>query len=69
MATEREQKLIDLCFSIGFLISSPFEGRDGKKEDLRDLSQEKEAEWIAEQLRGCGFDTEPIGSSWGVLKD
>jgi len=27
-----------------------------------------QANWVAEQLRGCGFDTTPCGSSWGVLK-
>lgn len=26
------------------------------------------AEWVADQLRKCGFDTAPCGASWGVLK-
>jgi len=31
-------------------------------------SDEIKAEWVARQLRGCGFDTKPMGMCWGVLK-
>ena len=32
-------------------------------------SNEQKAKWVAEQLRCCGFNTEPCGASWGVLVD
>lgn len=64
----QEQKLIDLCFSIGLTISTPGVDRDGKKYDLTKLPIADKAEWIANQLRDNGFDTRPLGSSWGVLK-
>jgi hypothetical protein len=55
------QKLIDVCFEIGLVISDP-------KHDFGKQTQEQRADWIAKQLRGCGFDTSPCGGSWGVLK-
>jgi hypothetical protein len=58
-----KQKLVDLCFEIGMMISTR-----GKGYGLSKLSIEKKGEWIAEQLRLCGFDTKPCGSSWGILK-
>jgi hypothetical protein len=59
---KREQKLIDLCFEIGLTISDP-------KHNFQKKRIEERGEWIAKQLRACGFDTQPIGASWGVLKD
>lgn len=55
-----EQKLIDLTFSIGLTISKDlwFIGK----------TDEQIAEWIADQLKKCGFETTPCGASWGVLK-
>ncbi len=55
-----EQKLIDIMFQIGLMIHQDhwFVGR----------SQEEVAEWIQLQLKECGFETEPCGASWGVLK-
>lgn len=61
MSTDREQKLVDVCFATNLLISD-------KKYDLHNLSNEEKAEWVAKQLRISGFDTKPCGSSWGVLK-
>lgn len=59
MPTEREQKLVDICFAVAqHMLSSPPVGPQ-----RRELA----AEWTARQLRDCGFDTQPIGSSWGVL--
>lgn len=55
-----EQKLIDIIFEIGLMIHN--------NEWFNEKSNEEVAEWIREQLKICGFDTEPIGSSWGVLK-
>ena len=64
-----EQKLIDLCFSIGLLISdTKGKDREGNEITLYKKSNEEKAEWIARQLRACGFDTVPRGMSWGVLK-
>lgn len=55
-----EQKLINIMFQIGLTIhnSEWFQGK----------TNEEVAEWIASQLRECGFDTQPMGCSWGVLK-
>jgi hypothetical protein len=61
------QELVNLCFDIGLMISTPGDGKDGKPYDLTKWTQEEKAEWIAKQLRGCGFNTKPVGSSWGVL--
>ena len=35
---------------------------------MRYHTKEQLAEWIARNLRDLGFDTQPMGSSWGVLK-
>jgi hypothetical protein len=34
---------------------------------FKDKDNEEVCEWIRGQLDGCGFHTEPCGSSWGVL--
>jgi hypothetical protein len=68
MGTEREQKLVDLCFSIALMLSTPGNDRSGEPYDMTVMTTERKAEWIAHQLRECGFDTEPMGISWGVLK-
>lgn len=57
----REQKLVDICFSIGMLMSDP-------QHDFVKMDNEQKAEYIARQLRSCGFDTYPCGALWGVLK-
>ena len=57
----KEQKLIDLVFEIALTISD-------KKFPLRNSPNEEKGQWIAEQLRKGGFDTNPVGASWGVLK-
>jgi hypothetical protein len=54
------QKLIDLCFEIALLISDT-------NYNLYKQPNERKAKWIADQLRGYGFDTTPCGASWGVL--
>jgi len=58
----RIQRLIDICFEIGLVISDP-------KLDLYKKTNDEKGEWIANQLRQCGFDTDPCGASWGVLKE
>ena len=54
---EEVQKLIDIIF----------ETNSFSKEIYFD-SITSHMYWVAKQLRDHGFDTEPIGSSWGVLK-
>lgn len=58
------QKLVDLTFSIAGMISDPQYHRV-----FDAMSHEERMEWVAKQLRDCGFDTMPCGASWGVLKD
>ena len=57
----REQKLIDIMFDIVLVLR---ENTDW----LKNTTREEAAEWTANQLRQCGFDTQPMGASWGVLK-
>ena len=56
-----EQKLIDIMFQVGITIAT--------YDCFRTMTQDEIAEWIAKQLRDCGFDTTPAGASWGVLKN
>ena len=56
---DEKQKLVDICFQIGLVI------KDSKA--LQQMSNEKCAGWIAQQLKECGFETHPCGASWGVL--
>lgn len=56
----REQKLIDIVFEVALTIRN--------SQRLKNhTTQDELAEWVAKQLRECGFDTKPVGSSWGVL--
>jgi hypothetical protein len=63
----REQKLVDLCFEISLMLSTPGVDRDGTPYDMTKWSIGEKADWIAIQLKSCGFETKPVGSSWGVL--
>ena len=56
-----EQKLIDLCFSM--ILSSTSNKKFCKK------SNEEKAKWISDTLKENGFNTTPVGSSWGILKN
>ena len=56
----REQQLIDITFQIALTIQ--------ENHALNALPRERLAEWVATQLHICGFDTQPMGASWGVLK-
>jgi hypothetical protein len=58
----------DLCFEIGLMLSTPEKDRYDIPYDMTKWDTEKKADWIAEQLRNCGFDTRPMGCSWGVLQ-
>jgi len=56
---EREQQLIDICFEVAMrAYACPRQFTNGGAL----------AKWIADQLRKSGFDTVPVGMSWGVLK-
>lgn len=57
----KEQELIDIMFQIGLTIH--------QHESFKKMSKEEVAEWISNQLRLCGYDTEPIGASWAILKN
>ena len=54
-----EQRLVDLAFELAIVSAKYMHGK----------SIDEIAEWTAKQLRDCGFDTEPMGASWGVLKN
>lgn len=57
----REQKLIDLCFSLCITMHL------AKDDWVQRVTREEVAEWVSQQLEGCGFPTKPMGSSWGIL--
>jgi len=61
--SSREQKLVDLVFEIALTINSP-----KYRETFDKMDNEELAAWISEQLKGCGFETKPVGMSWGVLQ-
>ena len=55
-----EQKLVDICFEIALTMkhnSAFFEKQ----------TTDETADWVANQLKQCGFPTIPCGSSWGIL--
>ena len=54
------QKLIDIMFEVAITINK-------NSKSFQHLDNEELAEWVAKQLKACGFPTEPVGSSWGVL--
>jgi len=60
ISSNREQLLIDIMFQIGLMIHS--------SENLKSKSVPEVAEWIAGQLKDCGFPTYSCGSSWGILE-
>ena len=56
------QKLINICFECVLVAT------DDDNYKIKNGTNEEKAAWVARQLRLCGYDTEPMGSSWGVLK-
>ena len=54
-----EQKLIDIMFQIA----------QASAEHMHGKTQEEICTWVTEQLKDCGFETKPVGSSWGVLQN
>ena len=61
-----EQRLIDIMFEIAQVSATYFGCSDGRQ--YRSEKREEHMQWVADQLRENGFDTEPRGLSWGVLK-
>lgn len=58
----KHQKLIDICFQLVLVATD-----QNHRKFFYTISDEDKAEWVRTQLKGCGFDTKPCGSSWGVL--
>lgn len=54
-----EQKLVNICFELVLVATAD--------KVFCEKTNEEKAKWVADQLRGCGFDTHPRGASWGVL--
>ncbi len=64
----KEQELIDICFSCVLTATSSHPDlSDEFKKMMREGTSEERAKWVAEKLRASGFDTTPLGASWGVL--
>ncbi len=64
---EREQKLIDIVFSVAqtsYLMRRTSEEQSDYYKSIRD----EHMEWVTKQLELCGFPTIQMGSSWGVLR-
>lgn len=64
---EHEQKLIDIMFEVAqasYLMWRTPEERAEYYKNIRDGHME----WVAKQLKECGFPTVPMGASWGVLR-
>jgi hypothetical protein len=57
-----KQKLVDICFECVLTVLDP-----EYVESFTKMTQAERAEWVSKQLRACGFNTEPVGCSWGVL--
>ncbi len=71
LVSEREhaqqvQNLIDLMFSLVMASTNHAVAKNRAKEEWPDESQ---AAWVREVLKAHGFETTPIGQSWGVLVD
>lgn len=61
-AADREQQLIDIMFQVATHAGSlPTVATEGSKRHAERMA------WVAEQLRLCGFPTQPVGASWGVM--
>lgn len=58
---KNNQKLIDIIFSVALTLHGNFD-------EFKNMKNEEISSWVSKQLKDCGFETEPCGSSWGVLK-
>ena len=57
-----EQKLVDICFQLVHTVLDK-----NYHEGFVAMSIEDQATWVSQQLSGCGFETTPVGMSWGYL--
>ena len=64
----QEQKLIDICFELVLTITSTHPDMKDTAKIFSEKTNEEKAKWVSDKFRTCGFDTEPCGASWGVLK-
>lgn len=58
MNKTREQKLVDMIFEMAVRTAMG---------DYKFASREEAARWAARNLRALGFNTTPVGMSFGVL--
>lgn len=56
------QELIDMTFSMVSLVLD-----EAYHKAFMKMSQEEKMAWVAKQFRECGYPTQPMGASWGVL--
>jgi hypothetical protein len=57
---QSEQHLIDLMYEIALKSYEWHANNDS-------VSREEIAKWVTSALRSAGYETMPMGSSWGVL--
>lgn len=62
MATDREQKLVNIAFECVAMVTDKQFAAHFQKMPLPERMA-----WVAKQLRECGFPTHPVGASWGNL--
>lgn len=58
---DREQQLVDIAFDLTLTMHA-------HPQTFAKMTPQQVAEWTAKQLRNCGFDTTPVGASWGLLE-
>lgn len=56
---DHEQQLVDIMFSIAIMVHC--DPRFDK------LNSEGVAQYVRDQLRGCGWEVMPVGSSHGII--
>lgn len=57
---KEQQELINILFQIASATKI--------EPSIKKMKYPQYMEWVAEQLRKCGYDTAPCGMSWGILK-
>lgn len=59
--TSNTQKLIDIAFEIALTMK--------KNRDWVEKSTDEDIlKWVSKQLLDCGYQTVPLGASYGILK-
>lgn len=62
----KQQELIDILFAI--VMTMHDSAVSMSRNWVADMSRAQIAAWAADQLRAAGYNTHPMGQSWGVLK-